>query len=70
MKERLVASNTERLKAIEAGEQTVIGVNAFTETEASPLSAGGEDNIVTVSDNVEYEQIEHLKTWRKGPRRS
>ncbi|MCP5083927.1 MAG: protein meaA [Alphaproteobacteria bacterium] len=66
MKERLVASNTERLKAIEAGEQTVIGVNAFTESEASPLSAGGEDNIVTVSDNVEYEQIEHLKTWRKG----
>ena len=68
MKERLVASNTERLKAIEAGEQTVIGVNAFTETEASPLSAGGDDNIVTVSDNVEYEQIEHLEILAQGPR--
>ena len=65
MKEQLVASNTERLKAIEAGDQTVIGVNAYTESEASPLSAGGEDNIVTVSDNVEFEQIEQLKAWRK-----
>ncbi len=65
MKERLVASNTERLKAIEAGEQTVIGVNAYTDSEPSPLSAGGEDNIVTVSDTVEFEQIDHLKTWRK-----
>ncbi len=66
MKERLVASNTERLKAIEAGEQMVIGVNAYTESEPSPLSAGAEDNIVTVSDNVEFEQVEHLKAWRKG----
>ena len=39
MKERLVQSNTARVKAIEAGEQMVIGVNAYTETEASPLLA-------------------------------
>ncbi len=65
MKERLVASNTERVKAIEAGEQTVIGVNAYTETEASPLSTGGDETIVTVSDTVEFEQIEALKSWRK-----
>ncbi|MEM7428833.1 MAG: protein meaA [Pseudomonadota bacterium] len=66
MKSSLVASNTERLKAIEAGEQMVIGVNAYTESEASPLSTGAEDAIVTVSDNVEYEQIEALRAWRKG----
>ncbi len=65
MKERLVQSNTARVKAIEAGEQMVIGVNAYTESEESPLSAG-EESIVTVSDNVEYEQIDRLKAWRKG----
>ena len=37
MKQRLVESNLKRLSAIEAGEQTVIGVNAYTEAEPSPL---------------------------------
>ena len=40
MKQRLVESNLRRLAAIEAGEQTVVGVNAFTEAEPSPLSTG------------------------------
>ena len=66
MKSSLVTSNTERLKAIEAGEQMVIGVNAYTESEASPLSTGSENAILTVSDNVEFEQIEALRAWRKG----
>src|SRR5271167_3263298 len=38
MKERLVESNTKRLEAIERGEQIVVGVNKFTQTEPSPLS--------------------------------
>ena len=64
MKEALVASNTARLKAIEAGDITIVGVNAFRETEISPLSAG-EDSIVTVKDGVESEEIERLKAWRE-----
>ena len=36
MKRRLVESNTDRLRRIEAGEQVVIGVNRYTESEASP----------------------------------
>src|SRR5205085_3899217 len=40
MKQRLVESNLKRLAAIEAGEQTVVGVNAFAEGEPSPLTAG------------------------------
>src|SRR6056297_684555 len=35
MKRRLVESNTARLRGIENGTQTVVGVNAFTETEPS-----------------------------------
>ena len=63
MKQRLVESNLRRLAAIEAGEQTVVGVNAFTEGEPSPLSAG-EGAILTVDASVEREQIERLNAWR------
>jgi ethylmalonyl-CoA mutase len=65
MKQRLVESNLKRLAAIEAGEQTVVGVNAFTEGEPSPLS-GGEGAILTVDDSVEREQVERLNAWRAG----
>ena len=63
MKEALVASNTARLKAIESGATKIIGVNMFKEGEASPLTTG-EGSILTVAENVEYEQIEQLKLWR------
>ena len=63
LKQQLVESNTRRLEAIERGEQTVVGVNRFVETEASPLSAG-QDSILTVPDHVEAEQIQRLKAWR------
>ena len=64
MKEALVQSNTVRLKAIELGDTKLVGVNIFTTTEASPLSAGENEKILTVSENIEFEQIEKLKTWR------
>jgi (2R)-ethylmalonyl-CoA mutase len=63
MKQRLVESNLKRLANIESGEQMVIGVNAFTEGEPSPLS-GGEGAILTVDDSVEREQVERLNAWR------
>ena len=63
MKERLVDSNTKRLEAIERGEQIVVGVNRFVETEPSPLSTGNE-SILTVPHGVEEGQIARLKDWR------
>jgi (2R)-ethylmalonyl-CoA mutase len=63
MKQRLVESNLRRLAAIESGEQTVVGVNAFTEAEPSPLPAG-DGAILTVDASVEREQIERLESWR------
>ena len=63
MKERLVDSNTKRLEAIERGEQIVVGVNRFVETEPSPLSTGSE-SILTVPHEVEDEQIARLRAWR------
>jgi (2R)-ethylmalonyl-CoA mutase len=63
MKQQLVESNTRRIEAIERGEQTVVGVNRFVESEESPLSAG-QESILTVPDHVEAEQIARLRAWR------
>src|SRR6266516_1738298 len=65
MKQQLVESNTRRVEAIERGEQTVIGVHPFLESEPSPL-AGAADSILTVSPQAEAEQIERLKAWRSA----
>ncbi len=67
IKERLVASNAERLGRIERGEQIVVGMNKFAETEASPLTQGGNDAILTVDPKVEREAVERLQAW-KGQR--
>src|SRR6185312_11157045 len=63
MKQQLVESNTARLEAIERGDQIVVGVNKYLETEPSPLT-GGIDSIMTVSEDAERGQIERLKAWR------
>jgi (2R)-ethylmalonyl-CoA mutase len=63
MKSQLVESNARRVEAIERGEQTVVGVNRFVETEPSPLAAG-EGAILTVPPEVETDQIAKLAAWR------
>lgn len=65
MKAALVDSNRRRVESIEAGGMKVIGVNAYTEGEASPLEAG-EKNIQTVDLAAEAEQIARLKAWRNA----
>jgi ethylmalonyl-CoA mutase len=65
MKHALVESNTERVRRIELGEQIVVGVNRWTETEASPLSTG-EGSIEAVDPAIEQEQVERLAAWRAG----
>ena len=64
MKEQLVLANTARLKAIETGETTLVGVNAYQHGEPSPLTNTGA-TILTVPDHVELDQIASLKAWRK-----
>src|SRR6476660_3210391 len=63
LKQQLVESNTMRLEAIERGEQIVVGVNKYLESEPSPL-AGTADSILTVSDDAERDQLDRLKAWR------
>ncbi len=63
MKRRLVESGTNRFSGIETGEQIVVGVNKWLETEPSPLTTG-EGSIMVVDPAVEAEQIEKLTAWK------
>jgi (2R)-ethylmalonyl-CoA mutase len=64
MKEALIASNATRIAAIERGDQVLVGVNAYTETEMSPLDSGAE-GILTVPESVEIGQVAALQAWRQ-----
>ncbi|MCP5043457.1 MAG: protein meaA, partial [bacterium] len=67
MKQQLVESQSTRLANIESGEQVLVGVNAFTEGEPSPLTAGGSlASILSVDESAEREQIERLQAFRAG----
>jgi (2R)-ethylmalonyl-CoA mutase len=64
IKERLVESNALRLLQIERGTRKVIGVNSYTETEPSPLVAGGAAAILTVDPAAEAAQMASVRGWR------
>lgn len=65
MKGELVASNARRVRSVETGDLTVVGVNRWTDTEASPLSAG-EGAIETVDPRLEADVVARLKAWREA----
>ncbi len=65
MKSRLVDSNAERLNRIERNETVVVGVNKWTEGEASPLQTE-DGGIMVVDPAVEEQQIARLNEWRSA----
>ncbi|MQA12873.1 MAG: protein meaA [Pseudonocardiaceae bacterium] len=66
MKSQLVSSLAQRRRRIEDGEEIVVGVNRFTESDASPLQAEGAATIETVDEAVEAEAAEAVRAWRSG----
>jgi ethylmalonyl-CoA mutase len=62
MKAALVESHRARIARIESGEQVLVGVNRFAETEPSPLTEDG--GILVVDPAVEAEQVAALHDWR------
>jgi (2R)-ethylmalonyl-CoA mutase len=64
MKRKLVESNSRRLAAIEAGAQKVVGVNCFTESAPSPLTAGADGGYLALDPAAEAAQIAALQAWR------
>jgi (2R)-ethylmalonyl-CoA mutase len=66
MKERLVSAHAERRRAIEAGEQVVVGLNRYEQTEPSPLVEGLDElAFERVDPAAEAEQLERLSAWRE-----
>ena len=66
MKSRLVQSHAARRRAVEDGDLTVVGVNQFTETAASPLVTEDAEHILVVDPAAEAAQIEQLERWRQA----
>jgi len=68
MKAALVDSHRERIQRIESGEQVVVGINRYADTEPSPLTGGGAagGSILVVDPKVEAEQQAALRDWRNA----
>jgi (2R)-ethylmalonyl-CoA mutase len=61
MKTRLVKSQAQRVARIESGEQMVVGVNAFTDTADSPLTA---ESVLKLEPTIESELQADVAAWR------
>jgi ethylmalonyl-CoA mutase len=66
MKAALVDSHRARIRRIESGEQTLVGVNKYAESESSPLTADAEGGILVVDPETEAQQREAVEAWRAG----
>ncbi|MBT8481845.1 MAG: protein meaA [Myxococcales bacterium] len=66
IKQKLVESNAARLRAIEAGEQVVVGVNKYVEGAPSPLTENLDEAILTVDPEVDARQRAALARWKES----
>ncbi|MEV6375999.1 protein meaA [Micromonospora musae] len=64
LKSALVASLAQRRHRMEVGSDVVVGVNRFTETEPSPLTATGAEAIEQVDPAVEADAAIAVRRWR------
>jgi (2R)-ethylmalonyl-CoA mutase len=66
LKSQLVSSLAHRRRRIEAGEDVVVGVNRFVETEPNPLVGGSDGGILTVDPAVEEAAKAAISSWRSS----
>jgi len=64
MKSALVASHAARRARVESGEDVVVGVNRYTESEPNPLLADLDTAIEVVDPAVEQAAIDAIRLWR------
>jgi ethylmalonyl-CoA mutase len=64
LKQALVASHATRRARIESGEDIVVGVNAFVEAEASPLTADLDGAIQYPDPGAAQAAMDSLSEWR------
>jgi (2R)-ethylmalonyl-CoA mutase len=66
LKSALVSSLALRRRRMESGEDVVVGVNAFTESEPNPLVGGTDGGILTLDPAVEESAKAAIRAWRDG----
>jgi len=66
MKQELVASHAERRAKIESGEIKVVGLNCYTETEPSPLTADLDSAIMVADPQAEANAVADVRQWREN----
>ncbi len=64
MKQQIVSAHAARVKAIEEGNIKVVGVNCYTETVPSPLTATGDGGILKIDQKAVSEKIKALHSFR------
>jgi ethylmalonyl-CoA mutase len=64
LKSAMVSSLASRRRGIESGEDVVVGVNRFTESEPNPLLAGLDGAIQAVDPGVEAAAVTAVRAWR------
>jgi (2R)-ethylmalonyl-CoA mutase len=64
MKQQLVAAHAERRRRIESGQDKVVGVNCFTESEPSPLMAEPGTAVQAVDVAAEARAGKAVRMWR------
>ena len=64
MKGRLVGAHAARRAGVESGDEIVVGVNAFSSTEVSPLTGSGIESVQTVDPAVEAAALERFEAWK------
>ena len=66
LKSALVSSLALRRRRMESGEDTVVGVNSYTETEPNPLQGSEDGGILSVDPAVEESAKAALASWKSG----
>lgn len=64
LKREMVAAHAQRRRDIESGDLTVVGVNKYTETAESPLTAGEDGSVLSVDPAVEAAEIGRMQAWK------
>jgi (2R)-ethylmalonyl-CoA mutase len=68
LKGELVQSHADRMRRIESGDISIVGVNTYTESAPSPLleQLEGEASFLVVDPAAEREQVEATQAWRSA----
>jgi (2R)-ethylmalonyl-CoA mutase len=68
LKGELVQSHADRMRRIESGDISIVGVNTYTESAPSPLleQLEGESSFLVVDPDAEREQVEATQAWRSA----